>query len=49
LYQLSSFFISSIGTPLLIPDFLILAIGPKSVFEKCCAFVVFAAGGTGVD
>jgi hypothetical protein len=41
--------ISSIGTPLLIPDFLNLAIAPKSVFETCGAFEAFAAGEPGID
>jgi hypothetical protein len=48
LYQLPSFFVSSI-TPLLIFDLFVLAGVSKTAFEKCEAFVVFAAGATGVD
>jgi hypothetical protein len=49
LYQLSSFFTFSIGTPLLVPDFFILAIAPNPGFEKCEAFGLFEAGAAGVD
>jgi hypothetical protein len=48
LYQRSSFFTFSIGTPLLVPDFFILAIVPKLGFEYE-AFGPLETGAASVD